>query len=169
MQSKQVAVVGILAGAVMTGLGAVVLVAGLAEAERPDRDPANGYEDVEDSYPDVDPLPPLPASRLSDRPSAGTSTRPGGGTKDRDGATYAPAEPSPTPVENPARPRVPREPVVPGETAGSTPTVGPTHTSEPEPSAQPTDPVEPTAEPTPAETPTASEEPQSQSLARSGG
>lgn len=161
---------GILAGAVMTGLGAVVLVAGLAGGERPDRDPLTGYEGVEDTYPDVDRLPPIPAAEPSAEPSAGAPTRPGGAAEDRHGTIDHPGEPSPTATavdSNP--PKAPRVPAEPDQTAGSTPTSGPTRTSEPEPTAEPTHSEEPTEEPTPTETPTPSEEPQSQSLARTGG
>jgi hypothetical protein len=164
---KQVAMAGILAGAVMTGLGAVVLVAGLAGGERPDRDPLTGYEGVEDTYPDVDPLPPIPAAEPSEESSVGASTRPGGAAEDRHGTIADPGEPSPTTAADPNRSKAPRVPAEPGQTAGSTPTSGPTRTSEPEPTAEPTHSEDPTEEPTPSETPAPSEEPQAQSLARS--
>ncbi|NYI77944.1 hypothetical protein [Nocardioides panzhihuensis] len=169
MHIKQVAIAGILAGAVMTGLGAIVLVAGLAGGERPDRDPLTGYEGVEDTYPDVDPLPPIPAAKLSEEPSTGAPARPGGAAEDHHGTIDDPGEPSPTMGADPNRPKPPRELAEPGRTAGSTPTSDPTRTSEPEPTAEPTDPAEPTAEPTPTETASPSEEPQSQSLGRTGG
>lgn len=159
---------GILTGAVMTGLGAVVLVAVLAGGERPDRDPLTGYEGVEDTYPDVNRLPPIPAAELSEEPSVGAPTRPGGTAEDRHGTMDHPGEPSPTATAADSnRPKAPRVPAEPGQTAGSTPTSSPTRTSESEPSVEPTDSAEPTAEPTPTETPTPSEEPQSESFARS--
>ena len=46
MQSKKIAIGGILSGTVVAGLGVVVLLGGLAEAEQPDRDPVPGYEGV---------------------------------------------------------------------------------------------------------------------------
>lgn len=162
MQSKQVAVAGILSGAVMTGLGVVVLLAGLAEAERPDRDPVTGFEDVGNAYPDVDPLPP-PGSKPSEEPSAGYSARPRGAAADGDGETYEPGETDPSAAGDPDRPTASREPDEPAETGGSTPTAGPTRTAEPEPSVEPTvEPTEsadPTTDPTPTETATPTTEP----------
>lgn len=156
MQSKQVAVAGILTGGVVAGLGVIVFVAGLTGSERPDRDPVVGYEDVDNSYPDVDPLPTLPAAKLSDGPSM----HPGDAGEGRDGATYEPVEPTPTAPEDPGGRIDPREPVVPGETDAPAPVSSPTRTPDPEPSAEPTEPVEPSAEPTPTETVTPSAEPQ---------
>ena len=158
MQSKQVAVAGILTGAVVTGLGVVVLLAGLAEAERPDRDPVTGFEDVGNAYPDVDPLPP-PGSKPSEEPSAGYSARPHGGSADRDGATHEPGETDPSTAGDPDRPTASREPDAPAETSGSTPTSGPTRTAEPEPSVEPTESADPTTDPTPTETATPTTEP----------
>ncbi|MEI7056829.1 hypothetical protein WBG06_13500 [Nocardioides sp. CCNWLW239] len=148
---------GILTGGVVAGLGVVVFVAGLAGAERPDRDPVIGYEDVDNSYPDVDQLPPLPASTLSGRPSA----RPGGVGGGRDGATYEPAEPTPTAAEDSGGRTAPREPLEPGgKTDAPTPVSTPTRTPDPEPTAEPTEPVEQSTEPTPTETATPSADPQ---------
>lgn len=158
MQSKQVAVAGILTGAVMTGLGVVVLLAGLAEAERPDRDPVTGYEDVGNAYPDVDPLPPMPSAGLSQRPSAATSAGPGA-VGHGDGESVGPRRPGPTVTEDPRVPTVPREPEEPVETGGSTPTSGPTGSAEPEPTTEPTESADPTSEPTPTETATPTTEP----------
>lgn len=164
MQSKQVAVAGILTGAVMTGLGVVALVAGLAEAERPDHDPATGYQDVGNTYPDVDPLPPLPGSKLSEEPSADASARPRGAAANHDGATYEPVVTEPAkPVGDPDRPQASREPDEPVRTGGSTPTPDPTPTAEPEPdpepSVEPTESADPTTDPTPTETATPPTEP----------
>lgn len=160
MQSKQVAVAGILTGAVMTGLGVVVLLAGLAEAERPDRDPVTGYEDVGNEYPDVDPLPTLPASERSEEPSVGSSAHPSGDHAGGPGdETYAPGESTPAEVDDPRGPTVPRMPDQPAETDGSTPTSGPTRTSEPEPTPEPTESADPTSEPTPTESATPTTEP----------
>ncbi|MEU6134207.1 hypothetical protein [Nocardioides sp. NPDC047086] len=159
MQSKQVAVAGILTGAVMTGLGVVVLLAGLAQAERPDRDPGTGVEDIGNAYPDVDPLPPLPAARPSKEPSAGSTVRPHGPGPYRDGTTYEPGETEPTTAGGQDRPRASREPEEPAETGGSTPTSGPTLTADPEPTAEPTESVDPTTDPTPTETATPPTEP----------
>ncbi|WP_328530053.1 hypothetical protein OG984_02270 [Nocardioides sp. NBC_00368] len=158
MQSKQVAVAGILTGAVMTGLGVVVLLAGLAEAERPDRDPVTGYEDVGNTYPDVDPLPPRPSAQLSQGPSTGHSAGPGA-VGDADGEPVGPRRPGPTTAEDPRVPTASREPGEPAETGGSTPTSGPTGTAEPEPTTEPTESAEPTSEPTPTETATPTTEP----------
>ena len=158
MQSKQVAVAGILTGAVMTGLGVVVLLAGLAEAERPDRDPVKGFEDVGNAYPDVDPLPP-PGSKPSEEPSAGYSARPRGAAADRDSATHEPGETEASTAGDPDRPTASREPEEPAETSGSTPTSRPTPTTEPEPTAEPTESADPTTEPTPTETATPTTEP----------
>lgn len=158
MQSKQVAVAGILTGGVITGLGVVVLLAGLAEAERPDRDPVLGYEDVGNAYPDVDPLPTLPGSRPSEEPSAGSSGRPRGSAADRDGATHQP-EADPSTTGGPDRPTASREPEEPAETGGSTPTPGPTRTAEPEPTVEPTESADPSTDPTPTETATPTTEP----------
>ena len=159
MQSKQVAVAGILTGAVMTGLGVVVLLAGLAEAERPDRDPVTGFEDVGNAYPDVDPLPPAPGSELSEEPSDGSPARPPGSAADRDGATHEPGEAEPSTAGDPDRPTASREPEEPAETSGSTPTSKPTLTTEPEPTAEPTESADPTTDPTPTETATPTTEP----------
>ncbi|MFD4327490.1 hypothetical protein ACFWQC_22840 [Nocardioides sp. NPDC058538] len=158
MQSKQVAVAGILTGTVVTGLGVVVLLAGLAEAERPDRDPVTGFEDVGNTYPDVDPLPP-PGSKPSKEPSAGYSSRPHGVGVDRDGPTYGPGETDPSTAGDPTRPRASRDPDEPAETGGSTPTSRPTLTTEPEPTAEPTESADPTTDPTPTETVTPTTEP----------
>ncbi|MEU0266993.1 hypothetical protein [Nocardioides sp. NPDC006303] len=158
MQSKQVAVAGILTGAVITGLGVVVLLAGLAEAERPDRDPVTGFEDVGNVYPDVDPLPP-PGSKPSEEPSAGYSARPHGAGADRGGPTYGPEETDPSTAGDPDRPTASREPDEPAETGGSTPTSRPTLTTEPEPTAEPTESADPTTDPTPTETATPTTEP----------
>ena len=158
MQSKQVAVAGILTGAVVTGLGVVVLLAGLAEAERPDRDPVTGFEDVGNAYPDVDPLPPS-GSKPSEEPSAGYSARPYGAGADRDGPTYGPGETDPSTAGAPDRPAASREPDEPAETGGSTPTSRPTLTTEPEPTAEPTESADPTTDPTPTETVTPTTEP----------
>ncbi|SDJ72766.1 hypothetical protein SAMN05428985_101157 [Nocardioides sp. YR527] len=159
MQSKQVAVAGILTGAVMTGLGVVVLLAGLVEAERPDPDPATGIEDVGNAYPDVDPLPPLPGSRPSKESSDGHSARPRGAATDPDGATYGSGKSDPSATADPDRPTSSREPDEPAETGGSTPTSGPTRTAEPEPTAEPTESADPTTDPTPTETATPPTEP----------
>jgi hypothetical protein len=158
LQSKQVAVAGILTGAVMTGLGVVVLLAGLAEAERPDRDPVTGYEDVGNTHPDVDPLP-TPGSELSEEPSVGSSARPGGTAPNRDGATHGPGETDHSTAGDPDRPQASRESEGPVETGGSTPTSGPTRTAEPEPTSEPTESAEPTADPAPTETATPTTEP----------
>lgn len=157
MQSKQVAVAGILTGGVITGLGVVVLVAGLTEAERPDRDPVMGY-DVGDVYPDVDPLPPPVGSKPAEEPSAGSSVRPRGSATDHHGATYQP-ETDPSTTAGPNRPSPDPEPDEPAETGGSTPTAGPTRTAEPEPSVEPTGSADPTTDPTPTETATPTTEP----------
>ncbi|MFJ9391386.1 hypothetical protein ACIRON_21350 [Nocardioides sp. NPDC101246] len=159
MQSKQVAVAGILTGGVVAGLGVVVLLAGLAQAERPDPDPATGVEDVGNPYPDVDPLPPLPGSKLSEEPSDGSSARPRGAAADPGGATYEPGRSDPSATADPDRPTPSREPDEPAETGGSTPTSGPTRTTEPEPTAEPTEPTDPTTDPTPTETVTPPTEP----------
>lgn len=153
MQSKQVAVAGILAGAVMTGLGVIVLLAGLAEAERPDHDPVTGYEDVGNAYPDVDPLPSRPASGLSERPDTGSSTGRGGSAADPD-ETAGPWEPRPTETASPAGPRATREPDEPAHSAEPTATSGSTGTAEPEPTSDPTASADPTSDPTPTETAT---------------
>ncbi|MFI5624905.1 hypothetical protein ACIA03_15690 [Nocardioides sp. NPDC051685] len=158
MQSKQVAVAGILTGAVMTGLGVIVLLAGLAEAEGPDRDPVTGYEDVGNAYPDVDPLPSLPAARFSERPDTGSSTGQGGPAAGH-GETDGPREPGPTETASPGGPRATREPDEPAESAGPTPTSEPTGTSEPVPSTDPTASTDPTSDPTPTETATPTTEP----------
>ncbi|OIJ23810.1 hypothetical protein [Nocardioides luteus] len=158
MQSKQVAVAGILTGAVMTGLGVIVLLAGLAEADRPDRDPVTGYEDVGNPYPDVDPLPSLPPSGASERPDTGSSTGWGGSEADP-GETYGPRGSGPTETASPGGTRAPREPEAPAESAGPTPTSGPTGTAEPEPSSDPTASADPTSDPTPTETATPTTEP----------
>ncbi|MER7560407.1 hypothetical protein ABTZ46_25920 [Nocardioides sp. NPDC126508] len=158
MQSKQVAVAGILTGAVMTGLGVIVLLAGLAEAERPSRDPVTGYEDVGNAYPDVDPLPSPPGPRLSERPRSGSSAGYGGSAADH-GETDGPGEPGPTETASPGGPRATREPDQPAGSAGSTPTSGPTGTTEPEPTTDPTVSADPTSDPTPTETATPTTEP----------
>ena len=158
MQSKQVAVAGILTGGVITGLGVVVLIAGLAQAERPDREPVTGYEDVGNVYPDVDPLPPAPGSKPSEEPSDGSSGHPRGSAADRDGATHQP-EADPSMTVGPNRPTPSREPDEPAETGGSTPTSGPTRTAEPEPSVEPTESADPTTDPTPTVTATPTTEP----------
>ncbi|MFJ2756685.1 hypothetical protein ACIO3S_13855 [Nocardioides sp. NPDC087217] len=158
MQSKQVAVAGILTGGVITGLGVVVLIAGLAQAERSDRDPVTGYEDVGNVYPDVDPLPP-PGSKPSKEPYAGYSSRPHGAADDRDGSTYEPGETDPSTAGGPDRPTASREPEEPAETSGSTPTSRPTPTTEPEPTAEPTESADPSTDPTPTETATPTTEP----------
>lgn len=160
MQSKQVAVAGILTGGVITGLGVVVLIAGLAQAERPDRGPVTGYEDVGNVYPDVDPLPPAPGSKPSEEPSAGPSARPRGAAADRGGAAYEPGEVDPSMTDGPDRPTASREPDEPAETGGPTPTSSvPTRTAEPEPSVEPTESADPTTDPTPTETATPTTEP----------
>lgn len=158
MHSKQVAVAGILTGAVMTGLGVVVLLAGLADAEGPERDPATGYEDVGNTYPDVDPLPSLPGADRSEKPGTGSSAGRGDATDDR-GETDGPGEPGPTATRTPGGQTVPRKPDATATAGGSTPSSGPTLTAEPEPSTDPTETADPTAEPTPTETATPTTEP----------
>lgn len=161
MQSKQFAVAGIVVGSVMTGLGAVVLLSGLAEAEQPDHDPVTGYEEVGTGYPDVDPLPSQPASKPTGKQSAEPSARSSTGSLgEHEGERDEPAQPIPTSVGEPDRPSAPRETAEPADPGGSTPTSGPTRTAEPEPSPEPTDPSDPTSEPTPTETATPTAEPQ---------
>jgi hypothetical protein len=160
LQSKQVAVAGILTGGVVTGLGVVVLLAGLAEADRPERAPVIGYEDVGNAYPDVDPLPPPPSSSNPSKGPAGRSSAgPGGAIGDRDGETVGPNRPGPTETGSSGVPTTPREPDRATETGDSAPSSGPTRTAEPEPSTSPTESSDVTPEPTPSETATPTTEP----------
>ncbi|GGR68016.1 hypothetical protein J2S40_002127 [Nocardioides luteus] len=159
MQSKQVAVAGILTGMVLTGLGAVVLVGGLAEAEEPDRDPSPGHEEIGTGLVDVDPLPPLAPSEPVGEPSSGSTSRPGGiAVDEHEGETYVPGETSSTVIDEPAGPKRTREPEPDGP-GGSTPTSGPTPTRDPKPTTEPSETTEPTEEPIPTETPTETTDP----------
>ena len=137
----------------MTGLGVIVLLAGLAEAERPDHDPVTGYEDVGNAYPDVDPLPSPSAPGLSEGPDTGSSTGWGGSAADP-GETDSTRGPRPTETASPDGPRATREPDEPADSAGPTATSGPTNTAEPEPTSDPTASTDPTSDPTPTETAT---------------
>lgn len=161
LQSKQVAVAGILAGMVLTGLGAAVLVGGLAESEEPDRDPAPGRDEVGTGLVDVDPLPPLTPGRPSDGPSPGSTSSPddGGAARESDDETYVPDEPAATATEEPAHPTRTPEPAEPGATGGSKPTPAPTPTRDPKPTTEPSETAEPTEDPTPTETPTETTDP----------
>lgn len=163
LQSKQFAAVGIVAGVVTTGLGVVVLLGGLAEAEQPDHDPATGYEDVGTGYIDFDPLPSQPTSKPAGKPSARPPAGSGTGSVDeREGETYVPGEPVPTSAGvpgEPDRPSAPRKTAEPADPGGSTPTSKPTSSAEPEPSPDPT-PSDPSSEPTPTETATPTADPQ---------
>ena len=161
MQSKKIAIGGILSGTVVAGLGVVVLLGGLAEAEQPDRDPVPGYEGVDTDRSDVQPLPRPRSSTPSEKPSSKAS--PGASPEAVDmheGRPYAPVEPTAQPTDEPDRPARPPATSEPTKSGGSKPTAGPTRTAEPEPSEEPSETSEPTTEPEPTETSTPTEETQ---------
>ncbi|MGH3349849.1 MAG: hypothetical protein ACRDPS_04215 [Nocardioides sp.] len=165
MQSKQIAVAGILSGAVMTGLGVVVLLASLAEAEQPKRDPVTGYGDTGTNYSEVEPLPLRPSEKSSRKPSADPSDDSrGAAERESEGGAYEPGEPAPARTAEPDDPAAPSASTKPTGPGGSTPTSGPTRTSEPEPTTEPSDPDDPTTEPEPSETPTPTSDPDPQAL-----
>ncbi|TQL68128.1 hypothetical protein FB381_2017 [Nocardioides albertanoniae] len=159
MQSKQIAVGGILAGAVVAGLGVVVLLGSLAEAEQPDQEPVTGFEDVGTGYSEVEPLPRSRASTPTEKPSAESSEGASPeAVSEPEPEAYVSREPGTEPTGAPDSPSAPPASAEPTKPGGSEPTSRPTRTTEPEPTEEPS-PSDPTTEPEPTETPTPAPDP----------